>query len=189
MLSFKINSVRVEFVFSFFVIVAVASLGSSLRLMTTLLCCVLHELGHLSAMFFFDKKPNAICFYGGGIKIKAPILELDSKREMLVYSAGCTVNLVLYVLSCMAGMGHTAFAVSNLLLCLFNLMPFEHLDGGKITSVLTVSSLSWYNLFKTVRFAVSAVLILAVLKALFIGNISLVTLACVGYLLVSEYLS
>lgn len=189
MLSFRINSVRVEFAFSFFVIVAVASLGSQFRLMTTLLCCALHELGHLAAMTCFDRKPNAVCFYGGGIKIKAPVLCLDSKREMTVYSAGCAVNLTLYCMSCVIGMGHTTFAVSNLLLCLFNLMPFEHLDGGKITSVLTVSSLSWYNLFRAVRVIASLVLVLAVVKAFLTGSLHLATIACVVYLLVSEYLS
>lgn len=186
MLTFRINSIRIELCFGFFLIVALASVGNSQAVAVSLLCCCLHEAGHLAAMYYYGRKPNAICFYGGGVKIKAPLLRLDYKRETVVYSAGCAVNLFLFLLLSFSGQGGTTFAQANLLLCGFNLLPFRQLDGGKLSQTLTGSSVAWHNAFCVVRIAVIMILLLAILKALMIGNVSATLIVATIYIVVSE---
>ena len=186
MLSFRINSVRVELCFGFFLVVALASVGNSDIVAVSLLCCILHEAGHLVAMYYYGRKPNAICFYGGGVKIKAPALRLDYKHETIIYSAGCAVNLFLFLLSSCAGKGDTDFAQANLLLCGFNLLPFRQLDGGRLTQVLDDSSAAWHSAFIVVRAFAAIVLLLAVIKALITGNISFTLIVATIYIVVSE---
>ncbi len=186
MLTFKINSVYVEFYFGFFFIVALATLSGAKAVGVSLVCCALHEAGHIATMYYYGRRPNAICFYGGGVKIKAPLLELDYKRETIVYASGCVVNLFLFLMSCCVGIGSTTFAQANLLLCVFNLLPFKQLDGGKLTATLSHSSVAWHSAFKLIRFLVMLVLVSAFLKALLIGCISITMIVAIVYIAVSE---
>lgn len=186
MLTFRINSVRIELCFGFFLIVALASVGNSEAVAVSLVCCCLHEAGHLVAMYYYGRKPNAICFYGGGVKIKAPMLRLDYKRETIIYSAGCAVNLFLFLLSSFSGQGNTIFAQANLLLCGFNLLPFRQLDGGKLSQALSDSSVAWHNTFCVVRISVAIILLLAILKSLITGNISVTLIVAATYIVISE---
>lgn len=131
MLTVKLKNLTLEFCFGFFLTVGVMSLTSEKVVLYSLLFCLLHEVGHLLAMTINGVDVQALKFYGGGIKISAADLSLCSlPRQLIVYFAGCVVNCVLACIFLLTGM--TGLALINLALCVFNLLPMPHLDGGVI---------------------------------------------------------
>ena len=107
------------------------------RLLTALVCCVLHEFGHLFFMLVFRRRPEAVTLYGGGIRITPPAGRLDSfGRDAAVLMAGCGVNFLLAAVGAAAGYD-SCFVQTNLLLGVFNLLPFRYFDGGRMLELLT----------------------------------------------------
>ena len=131
----KVRRVWLEVSFSFPAVLALMLLtgGANAReLMTALLCCALHECGHLFFMLIFRRRPEAITLYGGGIKITPPRGRLDSfGRDLAVLLGGCGVNFLLAGVGWICG-GLTFFVEVNLLLGTFNLLPFSQFDGGRV---------------------------------------------------------
>lgn len=82
-------------------------------------------------MFVYDVDLQSIKFYSCGIKISAADLSsYDKSKQLVIYSAGCAVNLTL---TCVfASIDKYNAALTNLALCLFNLLPLPQLDGGRI---------------------------------------------------------
>ncbi len=94
--------------------------------------CILHELGHLSAMLIFKKKTEKISFGYFGIKIVTGKQFLPPVKEAVIAFAGPLVNLILYVL--LYAVNQKAYAVMSFGLAVFNLLPVPMLDGGHIIS-------------------------------------------------------
>jgi len=71
-----------------------------------------------------------------GIKmiLKTPLSLVDTKRKLLVLSAGCAVNFVIFVLFWMFCAKQAALI--HLATGLFNLLPAGTLDGGRILQEL-----------------------------------------------------
>lgn len=96
-----------------------------------LLCCVLHEMGHLIFIRICGGKVKAINFGIYGMRITpAANLNLSPLKEAAVCSGGPLVNLILFLLSFFI-QSH-AFAAINIAMALFNLLPIESTDGGNI---------------------------------------------------------
>lgn len=186
MIDFSVRGVRINLMFGFFAVVAIASIGRSDCVMIALLCCCAHETGHLLAMLCFRQKPNAIVAYGGGIRIKAPLLRVSAWREAVIYLCGPIVNLLLYIVSCVIGISESSFALANLSLCLFNLLPAKNLDGGKIAKTLAENSRLCYNVFAIARISVLAVLAAIAFMLLMNGCLSITLLVAVAYMLINE---
>lgn len=91
-----------------------------------LLCCILHELGHIAAMLIERKPPRKITFYGGGI-----LLSSDWISSIPVLLGGCAVNFVLSAVFLLWGI-FPMFGALNLLTGLLNLLPMRPLDGGML---------------------------------------------------------
>lgn len=91
-------------------------------------------------MFLYSQKPESIVIYGGGIKITPDNNRLiPIGRELAVLLAGCTVNLTLALITVLFR-GLNFFAEVNLLLGIFNLMPFKYFDGGRALELITNGS-------------------------------------------------
>lgn len=98
-----------------------------------LYACLLHETGHLAVMMLFGQPVKKLIFYGAGIKI------IQSKNELLVgfgkqlaiLAAGCTVNFLIYAMTAFFHK-YELFGLINLMVGLFNILPLNCLDGGKI---------------------------------------------------------
>lgn len=139
-MEFYVRGVRVRFTFGFFAVWAVIliqqSSGSAAAAMS-LAACLLHEAGHLLAMRLCGARAERIVFYSGGIALKRRTEPCggDTAGELFILAGGCFVNLILFIVSSAAGA--RLFAMINLMLMLFNLLPLPSLDGGRI--IMTVA--------------------------------------------------
>ncbi|MBR6531446.1 MAG: site-2 protease family protein [Clostridia bacterium] len=96
------------------------------------LMCILHEAGHLTAMMLCGKKAEEISLGYFGMKIAADKHFLPPAKEAFIAFSGPLINILMCVIFYFAGKND--FAVLNLALALFNLMPVTMLDGGHIIS-------------------------------------------------------
>ncbi len=189
MLSFNLHGIKLELSFSFFAVIAFAACCDAKGVCVSLVCRALHESGHLAAMLHFGKTPEALCFYGGGIKIKSAFTGLNVTQEALVLSAGCSVNAFLAAACFAAGRGDSSFAAANVMLCLFNLLPFEKLDGGRLASLITDKCPSLYKLFQALRITAGAVLCAVAVRSISSGAASITLIAALVYIGVADALS
>lgn len=100
----------------------------------SLLACLIHELGHLLVMFVKKHKPTAVTLRGGGIQITAP----DCSDSVAILMAGSALNIIVFaVMLALLPRPYTdiypvMFAVLNLCIGLFNLLPLGCLDGSRL---------------------------------------------------------
>ena len=96
-----------------------------------LLASVIHELGHLTALFLCRSTPSAMVINVFGVRIeKQADSHLTYGQDVWISLAGPAINLIsAFVLYLLAGWG-TAASI-HLVLGLFNLLPLEPLDGGQ----------------------------------------------------------
>lgn len=96
MLEFSLFGVRLRFSFLFFAVVtATLIIDRSGVAITGLICCVLHEAGHIAAFAALNRKPGEVTFDAFGIKLISPAGIMRFKDEIFVLSAGCAVNFFL----------------------------------------------------------------------------------------------
>ncbi len=103
-----------------------------------LLACLLHEMGHLTAIYTFGGKVSAIRLSLVGAEI-IPIRNtlFSYAEEILIILAGPLTNIAVFV----CGLAFSRqfpnenlhlFCGLNLMLGLFNLLPVASLDGGRL---------------------------------------------------------
>ncbi|MBQ8015115.1 MAG: site-2 protease family protein [Clostridia bacterium] len=101
-----------------------------------LLCCIVHELGHIMCLLVMGEQPKLIELSFYGIKLeRRQTAGIKSIAEIAVYASGPAVNLIfsaaLFLIS-EAVQGMKTAAVISLGVGLFNLIPCRPLDGGNI---------------------------------------------------------
>lgn len=96
---------------------------------------VIHELGHVFALYLLGKQPEQLTISITGCTIS--VYGLSYQEEIISAAAGPLMSL-------MSGLFYQKFpdfAVISLLLGGFNLLPVEGLDGGRILSgILTLKA-------------------------------------------------
>lgn len=86
-------------------------------------------------MIFFKASPNKIIFYGGGIKIIPNTRILRRNNEIIILLAGCTFNFLIAFI-CIKLKFFYQFAALNMIIGIFNLLPFKAFDGGQVLEKL-----------------------------------------------------
>lgn len=136
MLRFKLLGVDVQIDFWFVAVVTFFLLTDQTGIsVIALICCFLHEFGHLLAFFAVGDTPRALIFELTGIRLVKPLQELTPGKEAVVQAAGSCVNFLCFALfapTLHAVNGWSVFATAHLLLGIFNLLPLTALDGGKL---------------------------------------------------------
>ncbi len=135
-MQFYFRGIKIRLTFGFFAVWSVLIVQSPVTRMgeLALLCCLLHESGHIAAMAMLGVKPLSLTFYSGGISMKSGGKLLKPSSEIFILSAGCAVNFICAAAG--AALGNELLWGISLALGLFNLLPLPSLDGGRILSVI-----------------------------------------------------
>lgn len=140
MIRFRLFGVDIRLDFWFVALVTVFLLTDQNNIsLIALLACLIHEAAHLLVFVMVGYTPQALCFELTGIRLVKPIQALSPGREALVQCAGSAANfLVFFLLAGSLGQlsDQSIFAVTHLLLGIFNLLPLRGLDGGKLLELL-----------------------------------------------------
>ena len=91
----------------------------------------LHEAGHLAALFLCGAEIRGLRLEAPGASIETG--SLPCGKELAAAAAGPAVNLLLFSLTLRK---NPPFAMVNLCLLIFNLLPFYPLDGGRMLRAL-----------------------------------------------------
>lgn len=97
---------------------------------------LIHELGHLAAMWVLDCAPKSVRLVPAAVEITTKIGS-GGKHEILIALCGPIVNLLLFATLFVnyLAFGNDSYltvGLINLLIGLFNLLPLTGLDGGTV---------------------------------------------------------
>lgn len=132
--------------------------------------CLLHELGHLAAMYLTgaELRSAELSFFGIKITAASPA---NRRKGAAVLLSGPAVNIVLYALLMLTG--HSGrLALLSLSAGLFNLLPYSSLDGGALLDMFAEGSIRERELrvcIFVLRAAVTAILAAAVIRCFLYG--------------------
>lgn len=98
------------------------------NVLPTLICCILHEIGHLVMIFICRGSVRKISLGAYGMRID-PIrtLKISPKKEILISLAGPFMNIILALIGLL--LKNNLLIKINLGLCFFNLLPAGKTDG------------------------------------------------------------
>lgn len=97
---------------------------------------LVHELGHLAAMWVLDCAPKRIRLVPAAVEITTK-LQSGGKYEIFIALCGPAINLLLFAILfvnylAFGNEGYLTVGLINLLIGLFNLLPVTGLDGGTV---------------------------------------------------------
>ncbi|MBO5937580.1 MAG: hypothetical protein J6Q79_08250 [Clostridia bacterium] len=104
----------------------------------SLFSSMLHELGHLMLMFLFRQKVISVTFGCFGVRIERQLNHsLSYKKEALIALGGIMVNFVIAGISALCYCVYASdfalkLAAVNIFIALFNMIPVDTLDIGRV---------------------------------------------------------
>ena len=185
MIELKLKRTLLRLDFSFFAAVSLfLFLDGSGFGMAAMCACGLHELSHLIIMTAFGIVPDAVTFYGAGIRISSERIEYTKLHtRLLVLAAGCLANFAAAALLWLFG-EYEASAI-NLFTGIFNMLPLGELDGAALLKILLIKKCRPENIDRYMKTAwmVSAAVIAS---AIFIsgGDVSFTLITTALYIMV-----
>ncbi len=126
--AFGINF-KISYIFSFALVIFIAT-DKTGNIIPFLQGAFFHELGHLVCMKLLKAYPSEIILKLGTIQIVNNAITTNNET-LLILLSGPVLNLLLFFIFINFN-SFKLFAVVNLALFLFNLLPIEGLDGGSI---------------------------------------------------------
>ena len=129
-MKFKILHCELFISFSFFAAAAVMMAGGRSEVYFRILYfAFFHELGHTLILMFYGYKIKCVTLTAFGARIECESFDdADCYVKALVWLSGAFVNLLFAAAFYISG-GYTDEVCNNLLLALFNLMPYYNFDG------------------------------------------------------------
>jgi len=137
---FKLKNTRYKIGFSFLFFNSVVFLTHDTGFITAFYgACTVHELGHILAVILTGGTVRSVEFSGIGIKMKATSTAVTAE-SIFVLLSGPAMNLIIFAFMKMCGMSGV-FMWLNLCEGIYNLMPFDFLDGGAVADILITGSI------------------------------------------------
>ena len=141
MISLRIKGCAVRFYFSFFVFNALVFILRDSRLMLAFYtACAVHESGHILAVLSCGGHIKAVELSGTGIRMimrKGGIVPVRS--SLFVLLAGPAANIIVFFIVKLAGC-KGAFPLLDLTAAVYNMLPYNSLDGGAVIALLTAGT-------------------------------------------------
>lgn len=127
-----------EFYISFLFAAVITALIAADRtgfVLPLLFAVLIHELGHLAAMWVLDCAPKRVRLVPAAVEITTKIG--GGKHEIFIALCGPAVNLLLFATLFVNYLafnndGYLTIGLINLLIGVFNLLPVTGLDGGTV---------------------------------------------------------
>ena len=173
----KIFETEIYVSFLFFAVLTFMLLTDRTGLiLPTFFAVTVHEMGHLFAMWVMDCAPKSIRLIPASVQI---VRRFSPKPhgESAVAICGPLCNIAVFISFGMhylvfKGNGVLNFALLNLIIGVFNLLPVRGLDGGTLLQLALAEHLGEYRAEKTVKVItlLMAVIILSVGMVLAIGG-------------------
>ncbi len=139
-----------------------------------LYAAITHELGHIVVYILIYKSFPKITLKSGGVAIEMP--KASRFNCAMLLSAGVAANILAVIISAVAftikpSYNGYFFAFANIVVALFNSLPFSFSDGGRLLSLF---SPTWILPYLDQMFAVSSALLLSFLFYMILNNGSMV---------------
>lgn len=153
--------------FTFFAVIALflSFDGTGYGLMS-IAACLVHESGHLIAMLIQKKFPSKLTFYGGGIKLSSSV-----QPSVFVLLAGSFTNFIVFGILYFNADGTdifpVLFAVLNLIIGIFNLLPISFFDGKILLETLLIHTLEPVIVMKILNIIQFLILFLIIYSSVF----------------------
>lgn len=130
----NIRGVNVKVSFWFFASVA-TMVYVGVNMLALLSAAFIHEMGHLFAVWALGGSADDIVIYAFGAKINPKFKTVGSHyRDIVVTISGPLLGALASVFFFLINMHE--FAMMNLILTCFNLLPLNGLDGGSLLTAL-----------------------------------------------------
>ncbi len=136
-MKFKLLGTEIYISFLFCAVITIMLLTDKTGYMLPALFAVfMHEIGHLFMMWVVDCAPKRIKLIPASIQITTPF-QKRYRNDILIAASGPIVNIILFLtlyfnFLAFGNQITLYFALLNLIIALFNLLPVKGLDGGTI---------------------------------------------------------
>ena len=109
-------------------------------ILPTLFAVIMHEIGHLFAMWVLDCTPKRIKLIPASVQITSPFTK-RYKNDVIIALCGPLVNLILFLTLYFNYLAFKnqltlCYALLNLIIFSFNSLPVNGLDGGTLLKAL-----------------------------------------------------
>ncbi len=132
MIVINIKGVKISVDIGFLAVIAIIMLSGRESIAYAFLSCIIHETGHLINIIFAKEKIKEVAFNITGVKICLLNNRINSFfSDICIMLGGSFANIITAVLTILSGKA-LMFAMINLILGIFNLLPFSKLDGGSV---------------------------------------------------------
>ena len=151
--------------------------------------CVIHECGHLLALFIEKRDFNSLTFYGGGIKIG---YEKKHGASVFLLSAGSILNIVIFIFFYFIftmQIDLKIFAIINLIIGIFNLLPIKYFDGGQLLEKGLIKKYNAQKAFLILRkteIITMFIVVIAIILLIMYRQINISALIIMIYVIVSD---
>ena len=147
----------------------------------TLFAVFIHESGHLLAMWAADCQPKAVRLIPTSVQI---IRGFSTKKygEAAIAFCGPAANMVLFFVlfanyKFFDSEFSLNFAILNLVIALFNMLPVSGLDGGTLLTLFLARFTNVYKAESTVRIVTVAFAIVAFLLGVYLASSGVVNIS------------
>lgn len=130
---FKVKNTDVKISFSFFAVFLLSLVSDTFNIyLLSFIASLIHEFIHVVFILLFGAQiPEfSLTLFGGNIQRNATKIISNTKEAIISFSAPVT-NIVIGVVSLSIVRQASIFAVVNLFIGIFNILPFCNFDGGR----------------------------------------------------------